>query len=277
MLGRIINVAGEELKYNFVYLKHQLATGSQHRAKVLINGSPKTGTTWMLKMVASLPGYERVGNFDREIEKYHTVQPGDVVHGHDWYTPELKKILEGEAIKVILMVRDPRDQLISRMFHVKRSPRHSWHERVQQMDEDAALMLCIEGGEGLPGTDKMIALTQTWLQNNGQALCMKYEALLADPVPNFAQVLRYIGLEKDVDALAETIVERNRFERLAMGKRIWQSARKPGEANSNSHFRKGISGDWKNYMKPQHIERFKEVAGAQLIELGYEKDLNWTL
>ncbi|MCP5100313.1 MAG: sulfotransferase domain-containing protein [Chloroflexi bacterium] len=277
MLGRIINVTGEELKYNFVYLRHQMATGANQRAKVLVNGSPKSGTTWMLKMIASQPGYQTVGNFDRDIERYHSVQPGDVVHGHDWYSSELKEILEGETIKVILMLRDPRDQLISRMFHVKRSPKHMWHDRIQSMSEEEALMVCIEGREGLPGTDKMITLTQTWLNNNAEAICIKYEELLANPVVNFSKVLRYIGVEKNVESLAGVIVDRNRFERLSMGRRIWQSGRKPGEENSKSHFRKGITGDWKNYMKPAHIARFKEIAGQQLIELGYEKDMNWTL
>lgn len=278
MLGRIVNVAGEELKYNFVYLRHQMLAGQQHKqARVLVNGSPKTGTTWMLKMIASLPGYQIVGNFDGDIQRYRSVQPGDVVHGHDWYTPELDQLLHDQGIRVILMMRDPRDQLISRMFHVKRSPKHAWHERIQSASLDEALMMCIEGRDGLPGTSTMISLTQSWLHNDANVLCMKYETLLANPTPNFTQVLRYIGIEKNVSALAEVIVERNRFERLSMGKRIWQPARRPGEENATSHFRKGITGDWKNYMTPAHVARFKEVAGQQLIDLGYEKDFDWTV
>lgn len=277
MLGRLIHVAGEEIKYNLIYLRQQMAGANYERAKVLVNGSPKSGTTWMLKMIASLPGYEIVGNFDGDTQRYHSVEPGHVVHGHDWYTPELNDILARNGIKVILMVRDPRDQLVSRMFHVKRSPKHRWHERIQNMSLDEALMVCIEGREGLPGTRTMINLAQSWLHQETAVLCVKYEELLADSVGYFSQALRYIGVTKNVNALSEVIVARNRFERLSMGRRIWQNGRKPGEENAQSHFRKGITGDWKNYMKPAHIEKFKEVAGQQLIELGYEKDFNWTL
>jgi hypothetical protein len=106
---------------------------------------------------------------------------------------------------------------------------------------------------------------------------MRYEELLGNSTPNFAKVLRFIGVAQNVDSLAEVIVERNRFERLSMGKRVWQNGRKPGQENATSHFRKGITGDWKNYMKPEHIARFKEVAGQQLIELGYEQDMDWSL
>lgn len=278
MLGRLINVASEEIKYNWVYYRHQLNNGAvDQNAKVLVNGSPKTGTTWMYKMISSLPGYLHIGNFNGHIKKYDEVQAGNVVHGHDPFSEELHNILLQNQIRTILMIRDPRDQLISRMFHVKRSQNHLWHERIQKMSLDDLLMLCIEGRDDLPGTDSMINLTLSWLIHDSGALAMKYETLLADPVPNFAKVLRHIGIHKNVDSLAGVIVERNRFERLSMGKRIWENGRKPGQENNNSHFRKGITGDWKNYMKPAHIQKFKEIAGHQLIELGYEKDLNWSL
>ena len=275
MLGQLFTVAGEELKYGYVYLKHQIGSAQQKRAKVLVNGSPKSGTTWMLKMIASLPGYEDIGNYYGDLQKYHTTQPGHVVHGHDAYTPELKNILLDEGIKVILMVRDPRDQLVSRMFHVKRSTNHVWNERMKALDNDEALMLCIEGREKLPGTHDMIALAQTWLNGNAEALVVRYEELLADSVPHFSAVLDYLGIRNSL-WLVYVIVERNRFARLSMGKRIWQGQRKPGEEDTKSHFRKGIVGDWRNYLKPQHIERFKELCGQQLIDLGYEQDLDWS-
>ena len=95
MLGQLFTVAGEELKYSYVYLKHQIGSTQHSKAKVLVNGSPKTGTTWMLKMIASLPGYEEVGNYYGDQQKYHAAQPGYVIHGHDAYTPELKNIFAG--------------------------------------------------------------------------------------------------------------------------------------------------------------------------------------
>jgi hypothetical protein len=37
------------------------------------------------------------------------------------------------------------------------------------------------------------------------------------------------------------------------------SGRKPGEENTDSHYRKGISGDWKNYLSESLIKRFEEL------------------
>jgi hypothetical protein len=87
-------------------------------------------------------------------------------------------------------------------------------------------------------------------------------------------VLRYLGIESN-RALLESIVTRNRFERLTAGGKAWKAARKPGQENTTSHFRKGIVGDWRNHFKETHIQRFKELAGEALMEWGYETDLDW--
>eukprot|EP00026_Physarum_polycephalum_P005505 Phypoly_transcript_05540.p1 GENE.Phypoly_transcript_05540~~Phypoly_transcript_05540.p1 ORF type:complete len:581 (+),score=116.27 Phypoly_transcript_05540:176-1744(+) len=43
----------------------------------------------------------------------------------------------------------------------------------------------------------------------------------------------------------------------------------------NPFYRKGISGDWKNYMSKESKQWFKEEAGEMLIQLGYEVNNDW--
>jgi hypothetical protein len=241
--------------------------------RILVNGSPRTGTTWMLNMVASIPGHQAVGNFDRKIERYAGMRPGEVVHGHDWYKNGLVELIAKHNIKVILMIRDPRDQLVSRMFHVKRSARHRWHERFQSMSNHDALILCIEGSDDLPGIAAMVNLTRSWIDGRAPMICMRYEELLGNPVYHFGRVLSYLNIE---DAgLCRSIVQRNRFERYTVGRRIWQRPRRPGEEDSSSHVRKGIVGDWKNHLETEHRRRVKELIGGDLIALEYEQNLDW--
>jgi len=40
-------------------------------------------------------------------------------------------------------------------------------------------------------------------------------------------------------------------------------------------FRRGQIGSWRDELKPEHILKFKEVAGQLLIDLGYETNLGW--
>ena len=53
------------------------------------------------------------------------------------------------------------------------------------------------------------------------------------------------------------------------------SGRKRGQEDQNSHFRKGIIGDYKNYFTELHKIICKKLIGEDLILLGYEKDYNW--
>jgi sulfotransferase 6B1 len=40
-------------------------------------------------------------------------------------------------------------------------------------------------------------------------------------------------------------------------------------------FRQGKSGGWRKHFTPEIRDLFKQTAGQLLIDLGYEKDLNW--
>lgn len=275
MMRRFLNVSSEELRYSLGAFRYWFAGGwRQEKKKVLVNGSPKSGTTWMLRMVENLPGYRGVGNFKGDQSKYWSVLPGQVIHGHDWYTPELAAILAANGIAVVLLVRDPRDQLVSRVFHILRDGEHAWHQRFQALSFDEALLLCIEGAEDLPGTRSMIELAQSWIDAESGALCVRYEDLLRDTAGEFRRVLEYLGLSLPA-SLVEAIIARNQFERLTNGRKFWKAGRKQGQADPKSHFRKGIVGDWRNHLKPIHVAKFKEVAGDKLIELGYERDTTW--
>jgi hypothetical protein len=242
--------------------------------KVLVNGSPKSGTTWMLKLVTSIPGYQMIGNFDGDIERYKDVQPGQVVHGHDQFGERIAQLLSRGGIKTVLMVRDPRDQLISRVYHIRRDEKHAWHNEFKNLSIEQGINLCIEGRDGLPGTRTLIGLTQSWLVDASDKAAIRYERLLADPLTQFQMVLDY--LEIDLSAgFIDSIIRRNQFERLAGGRKFWRDGRKQGQADPSSHYRKGIAGDWRNYLNESQVKKFKQVAGDQLIELGYEHDLDW--
>ena len=274
-MNQLFNILGEEIGYTGRTLKYRLGQGRKHLpAKVLVNGSPKTGTTWMIKLITSVPGYQAAGNFQGEIQRYTLAASGDVVHGHDSYTPELGEILTGNRIKVILMVRDPRDQVVSRVFHLRRDTTNRVHERFLALSDDEAIKMCIEGAAGVRSAADLLRLTQSWLDGEMEILCVRYEDLVAHPSVELSKVFRYLGINLD-ETFLQTIIQRNRFERLTVGKKVWKTWRAAGQADPKSHFRKGIVGDWRNYFNEEHKLRFKEVAGDTLIEMGYEKDREW--
>lgn len=262
-------------RYHLGSLFYRTLRGSgQAPGSVLVNGTPKCGTTWMLLLVGSLPGYRVVGNFQGQIERYGQMRPGEVVHGHDRHSAKLADLLCRNGIKVVVLIRDPRDQLVSRVYHIRRDSGHAWHQALADMSVDEALMACIEGRPGLPSTRALFDISQSWMNSASDCLCVRYEALLDDTAGEYRRVLDFLGVRLP-GGLLETIVRRNRFSRLATGRRFWKPAAEAGASNTQSHFRKGIAGDWRNHFKPEHVERFKVLVGDKLIELGYEPDLAW--
>jgi sulfotransferase 6B1 len=278
MIRQVVTIAGEDMLLGLrsaQYRLGELQLGSQPN-RVLVNGSPKSGTTWMVRLLATIPGYRRVGNYRGDLARFSRPPPGAVIHGHEPYTRALADVLAENEIRVILMVRDPRDQMVSRLYHIRRDASHRWHKRMNELSDDEALLHCIEGGPDLEPVTSLITLVQGWQlrEREHPVICVQYERLLANPIAEFRRTLDFLNV-KIRQNLLEAIVHRNRFERLAVGKRIWKQPQRPGEANPSSHFRKGIVGDWKNYFGESHRARFKELAGHFLIEMGYEHDLNW--
>jgi hypothetical protein len=199
-----------------------------------------------------------------------------VFHGHHFHSTELQAYLDTAGIRRILMLRDPRDQTVSRMFHVRRDEGHPWHKQFLGLDDDEALLACIEGRDdnALPGVRAMAEISESWQAGDPAAIIVRYEDLLEDPERIMAKVFDKMGIPVTA-RLVRAIVTRNRFRRQTVGRRFFQKSRESGEADAGSHYRKGISGDWKNYFQPQHKQRFKQLAGEILIAWGYETDLDW--
>jgi hypothetical protein len=160
------------------------------------------------------------------------------------------------------------------MFHVRRDTSHSWNKRLRELSEFDALMECIEGNDGFPSIVQLMKVSTSWLDGSYDVQVVRYESLISNPVEEFRKIADYLNVQMR-DSLLEQIVKRNRFQRLSAGGKFWRAPRTQGQEKSDSHFRKGIVGDWQNHFKEEHQERFKEVAGQLLIDLGYESDVNW--
>ena len=269
-----IKYLAEELEIARLSAGHRLSTLGSPLRKVLVNGCPKSGTTWMVKLLTSLSGYRTVGNFRGDFDRYRNVKPGDVVHGHDPYRQRLSELLAEEDVTVVMITRDPRDQAVSRLHHARRDSTHPFHEDILSMTLDEGLMASIDGGTSIRGVVSSIRFSENWIRNVPDLHVVSYEDLSENTVDQLRTTLNYLGIDLD-SKLIRKIVDRNRFERLTVGRKLWIKARLPGEEDVQSHFRKGIVGDWKNHFSQAHKARFKELSGGKLVSMGYEKDQGW--
>ena len=94
--------------------------------------------------------------------------------------------------------------------------------------------------------------------------------LLYNRILEKTEVLKGIALYKDKVPMLNFlgIVHRNRFEAKSLG-------RVPGVVDKNSHYRKGVAGDWRNHFTDKIKREFRERHGDLLIKLQYEESTDW--
>lgn len=161
------------------------------------------------------------------------------------------------AARFIHVIRDPRDVAVSLWHHGQRIREGGFADQYESIDK-LAEHLADGWARGVQHAAEL------GVTRSGQYLEIRYEDLLADGPRSLARLLEFLGVpvsESDVDACLRAAA----FEKLSGG-------RDRGDEDRNSHFRKGISGDWRNHLGQEAVARVRQLAGSQLERLGYAPD-----
>lgn len=171
--------------------------------------------------------------------------------------------------KAVVVLRDPRDVIISWMFSLMYSHASSAQVDVARRllhalpDEKTRIMHLIHHS-GLGGTHR---LYRTWLElGDEDALVVRYEDLIKDEYAEFTKIIKWLGWVLPREIL-EPVIERLSFEA--------RSGRKSGVSDKFSHYRRGVAGDWSNYFTRKHGEIWEQMYPGFLCDIGYEENNNW--
>jgi len=227
-------------------------------------------------LLANIPGYRYrlPTDPDRCTEDHHVCDavfdrlPWDrytVLKLHATASQANLAVLERYRLPAVVMYRDFRDECISRYFVVLNDSRHRHHRYYNSVPKPVGLAHCIEVTleEFVPWVREWLPIVQSCPE---QFLPVRFEELRPDPRAAFERVLKFYGFqmrERDIARIVAKTAARTRFDLKA------------NLRDGRPTVRKGIVGDWKNHFTPEHVERFKEGCGRFLIELGYERDLQW--
>jgi hypothetical protein len=205
----------------------------------------------------------------------------------------------------IHVVRDPRDIIVSAYFsHLKTHSTDNWPElkahrlKLQQSDQETGLFHEIKFRK--EQFDEM----RSWKDFHGENIMeMRMEDVTSRTYQSILSIVGFFGLlsqehysfSKRLEFLlakvlreiesklgmplpkilhmlpAERIlgiVWNNEFEKITGGRKL-------GEENQDSHYRKGIQGDWKNYLSKDHITLIKQMYNDVILQYGYEKSPDW--
>lgn len=214
---------------------------------------PKSGRTWLRTMM----GYAMAHHFGLEMALY---EPALVVKKHKKPAPYVRFIHDGVAgvsdsrsptltryknKQIILLVRDPRDVLISYYFH-----------RTSRLGESHQLDHFLNHADW--GIGRQLSFLNRWYNQRGMFkdfLLVKYESLQADAASELQRIFTFLSFSEIGQESIDAAVSYASFERMKA--RAWQEdgrLRPTNPNDPNSHkVREGKVGGYKNHLNEQQI------------------------
>lgn len=179
----------------------------------------------------------------------------------------LEKAADGE--RVVLCVRDPKDVVVSQYWSWKGTHRKNnatlleAREILNTLSTKEGLMHLIE--------NRLVRFPEEvkrWTDHtqDSQVYIMRYENLLTSFCETYADALEFLGLPHPPENELELVREKYSFNSLA--------GRDPGKENVQSHYRKGVAGDWKSYFDKDISAVFDREYGRLCDALGYARALD---
>ncbi len=221
-----------------------------------------------------------------------------------------KYIKDLDNFKGFHVIRDPRDVIVSGYFsHLYSHGTENWSEliehrkQLEKLSKDKGLLLEMEFSRQF--LDDMYG----WNYSQPNVLEIKMEELVGNPYKKFIEIFQFLEiLDKSTLEGSEVILNdaiqslKIIINRLHRSKKIYMPFRIPlekvpgeillkyvcardfkrlakgrnsGEENVKSHYRKGVSGDWKNHFTEEHIKFFQDNYNDVVLKLGYESTPEW--
>jgi hypothetical protein len=235
--------------------------------RVSIVSTPRSGNTWLRRMLATLYGLEERGADAHAAPQldWANLPARCVLQAHARATPEFRAGLAGAGFAVVVLSRHPFDVLCSTLQFVRHAHKPEACDRVargrrceicpivgaapldRRFLEDYAL--------GADGVD-LLSVSPSWWPHAG-IIQVRYEDLVADPV---AQLERLAGKLGPMDrARIDETVANNTMDGLRAYFPQWKH-----------HFWKGQSGHWRAYFPQAEARRLAAHHRGVLDMLGYD-------
>lgn len=193
---------------------------------------------------------------------------------HAAYQEKNKFLIEHNNLKTFFIYRDPRDQVVSLAnWVIKIESAIPGHHNVPKLED--LITTLIYGCDGAFWTksvppyrtvEQLYRLFMPWM-NHKQVYIATFEKLVG-PQGGGSLELQLQEIKNIAKHMGKNITDEVAKE---ISKKIFGYT----EGFDSRTFFEGQIGSWKKYFTDKHKREFKEVAGQLLIDLGYEKDLNW--
>jgi hypothetical protein len=244
------------------------------RFNIVVATHHKTGTVWMVsvfKAIAKGLGaryvdfWSHYGRLDRQLRTPF------VLFNYDSTFLQHSDVLGRDDVRILHLIRDPRDVLISAMNYHKTSDEAWLHETVP--GDDGITYQSKLNSFSTPfeqylfelenSTNSAIEAMLDWQYDRANCLEARYEDLRLDhSMALWSQIVTFLGFEETEQGFCKDC--------------FWQHSLFGGAAGANSkHVRSGDVAQWKREFTPELADAFIERFPDALQVLGYEPDDQW--
>ncbi len=243
-----------------------------NRQPIIVSGYPKSGNTWFTRLLADVlncpAGSSHPSEDQKEIasEGWNRPAPYVVRKGH-YRLDYNRQLLAADnnpipyahvlipdrltSERLIFVVRDPRDIIVSACHHWKRKSR-----------QEVIDLVCFGGLAKLPGWNTYL---EQWQQIKN-VKWTSYESLSNNPLNEVLSLLA--GLDYDKARLLPAI-GRQEFDQRTKQIELDGGNLYLGKAYNLRFMRKGIIGDYKNFLTDKEQEQIWDRLGGMMIRMGY--------
>jgi hypothetical protein len=260
----------------------------------LVNSLPKAGTNLLTKTVDLLPGirrakvdlsnrsliskkdnlnsfepavplgvdWPRMTPVERVKKALAIVKKGQYASAHIPFSYNMASLLNERNMKSLLILRDPRDVVVSHANYVSTTSGHFLYSIYKDLPESERIMKSIIGIKQTdPGDPLLLNIVERiqsilpWIKQSFN-YTTKYENLVGElgggsreaQIREIKNIVRHLGI----------ICNIKHIERVA-----------DNLYGGTATFNKGIVGNWRSYFNERHTVTFNNIAGELMGKMGY--------
>ena len=231
---------------------------------ILIIAVPKSGSSLLEQYVSKIPGFLSMNksllrnlhgknllknshDINDEMLNSFPLNKYSLLKLHCHFSQKLENFIKNN--KIILLLRDPRDMLISRYYHLMEDTNHAIHKKIKNLNFNDGFLTSIQTiseEDGISGLKYYKLWYLNWItfykKNKTNILLIKYENLIKDPKKIIEQINRFYELN----------LSKSKIQKIVNTKLLKNKTLKSNLKNSlflNNTYRKGSEGDWKTLSK----------------------------
>lgn len=252
----------------------------------IIIGIPKCGTHLLTHTISSLlripcdEGWDNLNPTNsHDLEVFNTLlnhlRDQEYIHKTGIpYASQFEEILLQNHFRWLFIYRDPRDAIISLLFHMenwkgnRRDFMYIESSAYDPLSIDEKISSLLTGLHCSNYLMQFYKPLMGW-RNSPNGLAIRFEDLVGthsafsdeEQLAKLTEIATYLN----------TAMTKEEIEATAAKCYLpWRAQELDG-----IHYKRGQVGSWKLYFSDKHKRLFKEHFGAELIELGYEDDFEW--